>query len=143
MRHIYRLIAVLVCTSAGCLVVSPFALYCFGLSGIEGRPQKPPHLASVETQSLAWKRARGDGVPHVEADNPYAYAISFFFTPDQRASAGHLVTWWVASDFLAKQKGGKNMGWWHLSGAALAIWLSRNWTSEEILSAASYLRLAG
>ena len=34
----------------------------------------------------------------------------------------------------------KGMSWWHLSGAALAIWLSRNWTDEEILSAAALSR---
>jgi hypothetical protein len=25
-------------------------------------------------------------------------------------------------------------GWWHLSGAVLTIWLTRNWTTEQRLS---------
>jgi len=28
------------------------------------------------------------------------------------------------------------MLWWHLSGAALTIWLSRNWTDQQITAAA-------
>lgn len=53
---------------------------------------------------------------------------------------GQLVTWWVAREYLVSHKQYQGMGWWHLSGAALAIWLSRNWTSDEILSAAAQLR---
>lgn len=82
-------------------------------------------------------------MPHVDVDNPYAYFASIFFEPQRRTAPGKLITWWVASDYIVKQKGLKGMGWWHLSGAALAIWLSRNWTSEEILSAASQLRRSG
>jgi hypothetical protein len=29
--------------------------------------------------------------------------------------------------------------WWHLSGAALTIWITRNWTSDQILSRAAEL----
>jgi hypothetical protein len=132
--------AVLVCASVVLLLGSPVALYWLGLSAIEGRPTKPTQIASVEQQSLVWKRAHGEGEPRVEADNPYAYLASILSSQRQRTPPGQLVTWWVASDYLAKQEGHKGMGWWHLSGAALSIWLSRNWTSEEILSAAARSR---
>jgi hypothetical protein len=140
MGRIRRLIAVLICASTALLLASPLALYWFGLSGIEGRPQKPTHLAPVEQQALVWKRAHGAGAPRVETNNPYAYLASLFFARQQQIPPGQLVTWWVARDYLVTHNRNKGMGWWHLSGMALVIWLSRNWTSEEILSAATRLR---
>jgi len=77
-------------------------------------------------------------MPYVSADNPYSYVASVFFA-QPRTPPGQLVTWWVARDYLISHKRYKGMGWWHLSGVALAIWLSRNWTSDEILSAAAQL----
>jgi hypothetical protein len=29
------------------------------------------------------------------------------------------------------------MIWWHLSGAALTIWVTRNWTTDQIVTAAA------
>lgn len=130
--------AVTICAIATLLLASPLGLYWLGLSKVEGRPQRPTHLASVEQQSLVWKGAHGDGVARVHADNPYTYLVSIFSA--RRTPPSRLVTWWVARDYIASHKRYEAVGWWHLSGAALAIWLSRNWTSEEILSAASQLR---
>lgn len=137
MRVIRKLI-IMASASVTLLLTAPLGLYCVGLSNIEGRPQKPAHLASVEQQSLVWKRAHGDGTSVVQADNPYSYLASICSA--QRTPPSKLVTWWVARDYLSPNKRYEGMGWWHLSGAALAIWLSRNWTSEEILSAAAQLR---
>jgi len=140
MYRIRRLIAVVTCTSFALLLGLPLALYSLGLSGIEGRPQKPLQLASAEQKTVVWKRARGEGAPYVAVDNPYSYVASVFFAHEQRTPPGQLVTWWVARDYLVRHKRYQGMGWWHLSGASLAIWLSRNWTSDEILSAAAQLR---
>jgi hypothetical protein len=136
MRRIRRFIAILVCATAGLLLVFPFALYKLGLSGIEDLPQKPLQLASKEQQALVWKRARGEGVPRIEAMNPYSFAIRLLAETDVRPPPDQLILWWVASDYLREHRRHKSMGWWHLSGVALTIWLSRNWTSEEVLSAA-------
>lgn len=136
MRRIRRFIAILVCATAALLLVFPLALYKLGLSGIEGLPQKPLKLASKEQQTLVWKRARGNGAPMIEAMNPYSSAISLLAEIDVRPPPDQLILWWVASDYLMEYCRHKGMGWCHLSGAALTIWLSRNWTSEEVLSAA-------
>jgi hypothetical protein len=139
MCRIRRFIAVVSCITFALLLGLPLALYSLGLSGVDGRPQKPLQLASAEQKTAVWKRARGEGTPYVAADNPYSYVASVFFAQGQPAPSGQLVTWWVARDYLVRHKRHKGMGWWHLSGAALAIWLSRNWTSDEILSAAAQL----
>jgi hypothetical protein len=140
MFRIRRFIAIVTCAVFVLFSGLPPALYWLGLSGIEGRPQKPQQLASAEEQTAVWNRARGEGMPHVEADNPYSFMASLFFANAQRTPPSQLVTWWVARDYLARHKRFEEMGWWHFSGAALAIWLSRNWTSNEILSAAARLR---
>lgn len=140
MYRIRRFIAVVTCTTFALSLGLPLALYSLGLSGVEGRPQKPIRFASAEQKTVVWNRARGEGMPFVAADNPYSYVASVFFAEGQRTPPGKLVTWWVARDYLVKHKRYEGMSWWHLSGAALAIWLSRNWTSDDILSAAAQLR---
>ena len=140
MDRIRRFIVVVTCTTFALLLGLPLALYSLGLSEVDGRPQKPLQLASAEQKTVVWKRARGEGMRYVAADNPYSYAAGVFFAKEQRTPPGQLVTWWVARDYLLRHKRYEGMGWWHLSGAALAIWLSRNWTSDEILSAAAQLR---
>lgn len=140
MYRIRRLIAMVSCTTFTLVLVLPLALYSLGLSGVEGRLQKPLQLASAEQKADVWSRARGEGMPHVVGDNPYSYVARVLFEREQRTPPGQLVTWWVAREYLMRHKQHKGMGWWHLSGAAVTIWLSRNWTSDEILSAAVQLR---
>lgn len=140
MYRIRRFIAVVTLTMGVLMLGFPVALYWFGLNGVDGRPQKPLQLASAEQKTAVWKRAQGQGMPYVEPDNPYSYAIGAFFAQGRRTPPSQLLTWWVARDYLRSHKRYEGMGWWHLSGAALAIWLSRNWTSDEILSAAAQLR---
>ena len=136
MRRIRRFIVSVSCAAVSIALASPLALYGLGLSGVDGRPQKPSRLVSKTQQELVWKRARGDGAPRIDTMNPYALTIKLLAAPEARTPPGQLVTWWVASGYLLEHQRYKGMGWWHLSGAALAIWLSRNWTSEEILTAA-------
>jgi hypothetical protein len=140
MNRIRRLIAIVICAAGALFLVFPLVLYSLGLNGVDGRPQKPLQLASAEQKTAVWKRARGEGMPYVEPDNPYSYATSVFFAEGPRTPPGQLVTWWVARNYLVSHQRYGGIGWWHLSGAALAIWLSRNWTSDEILSAATQLR---
>lgn len=143
MFRIRRLMAMGSCTTCALVLGFPLALYSCGLHGVDGRPQKPQQLTSAKQKIAVWKRARGEGIPRIEPDNPYSYTASVLFAPVKRTPPDQLVTWWVARDYLVSHKRYKGMIWWHLSGAALAIWLSRNWTSDEILSAAAQLRMSG
>ena len=136
MPRFHRLLVLASCAAASIVLAAPLALYGAGLSGVEGRPQKPLRLASAAQQELVWRRARGEGAPRIETMNPYSLALRLLAAPEARTPPGELLTWWVASSYLLEHKRYKGMGWWHLSGAALAIWLSPNWTSEEILTAA-------
>lgn len=137
MPRFRRFIVIVLGAAAFTALAAPLALYGLGLSGVEGRPQKPLRLASKAQQELVWKRARGEGAPRIETRNPYSLALRLMAAPEARTPPGELLTWWVASGYLLEHQRYRGMGWWHLSGAALSIWLSRNWTSEEILSAAA------
>lgn len=118
------------------LLASPYLLYRLGLSGVEGFPQKPALTASRGQQARVWSEALGVGTPHVVATNPYLYAARLVFTPGAATPPGELIAWRVAARHLMTHRRYQGMAWWHLSGTALTIWLSRNWTEEEILSAA-------
>lgn len=137
MRYLRRFAVIFLCSAFSLALAFPLALYYLGLSGVEGRPPKPPQVASKEQQALVWNNARGSGAPHVEAMNPYAFVFNFLVKKEVGTPPGQLVAWRVASGYLLHGSRYRGMGWWHLSGAALTIWLTRHWTSEEILSAAS------
>ncbi|MEJ1966761.1 MAG: hypothetical protein WDO56_36540 [Gammaproteobacteria bacterium] len=57
---------------------------------------------------------------------------------DPRAlEGGAKAAWIIARDYNMSHLRRRETLWWHLSGAALTIWLTRNWTSDEILRVAS------
>lgn len=141
MGRFRQFLAFVTCATFALLLIFPLILYWMGLNAVDGRPEKPRQLATIEEQSIIWKHARGTCTPHVSADDPYSYLASILFAQSKKHTPpDQLVTWWVARDYLSTHKRYKGMGWWHLSGAALTIWLSRNWTTEEILSGVAQLQ---
>ena len=136
MSRIRRLLTIPLCITVTLLLALPPGLYWLGLSGVDGVPEKPLQLASKEQQALVWKRAHGNGVPRIAAINPYSFAMTLFVKKDPGVDPEQLIIWRLAAGYLMNHQRQKGMGWWHLSGAALTIWLSRHWTQEEILSAA-------
>jgi len=136
MRRVLQSALVLLFAMAALLLASPYILYRVGLHGVEGRPQKPGQLATEQQQASVWKAARGEGAPQIGTMNPYSMAAGFLIEPGARTPAGERIAWQVASDYLLTHRRRQGTLWWHLSGAALMIWLTRNWSDEEILSAA-------
>lgn len=114
------------------VVVVPMALYWAGLNAIDTLPTPPSELATAEQQSEAWQRVRGRGQPDVRAQTPYSYLFDFAANAEQ--DPGKLAAWHVASNHLLTHQRKPGMFWWHLSGAALTIWITRNWTTAQILS---------
>ncbi len=135
MRRTVRIALTTIALLAVVVVASSLALYWVGLSGVQGLPDRPTELAPVEQRQLVWRQARGSGQPTVEAMNPYSVGLKLLLPAPSRTTPGELVAWWVASGYLLEHQKHKGMAWWHLSGMALTIWLSRNWSSEELMSA--------
>ena len=117
------------------VAAAPLGLYWLGLNAVESLPVPPERVGSAQEQKEAWIKVRGQGAPQVQKLNPYSYLYSVVSAAPQDPSA--LAAWQVASEHLLVHRRFTGMSWWHLSGAALTIWVSRNWSSEQILSQAS------
>ena len=134
-RPFVRVLVGLLASTALLLVASPLILYGVGLNAIESLPVPPVGIATEAQQANVWLRVRGHGTPQVQKLNPYSYIYSVATAAPQDPSA--LVAWQVAAEHLLVHRRSTGMSWWHLSGAALTIWVTRNWSSEQILSQAA------
>ena len=135
MRDLTRFLALMAWALLLLLLLSPWLLYELGLSRLERLPTPPAQLATAEQQAWVWQQARSQGMPQVEPMNPYGFRLRFF-NEAPVSTPGERLTLWVAREHLL-QLPRRRMGWWHLSYAALSIWLSRHWSAEELASAAS------
>jgi hypothetical protein len=130
-RAIKRALAAVLILLALVAALAPWALYELGLQGVEGRPQLPARLASQAEQAAVWQSVRGTGVPDVPRLNPYTF---WSVSNNAESKAGVLLAWHVAANHLLGHRRYQGMHRWHLSGVALAIWLTRNWSTEQLLS---------
>jgi len=119
------------------VLLSPWLLYELGLSRFDRLPQRPAQLATAEDQAQAWARARGTGLPKIEPMSPYSFVFNFFARdPAYNTTPSESIAHLAASDYALQQK--PTMGNAHLERVALAIWLTRHWTTEELLTAAAH-----
>lgn len=116
-------------------MLSPWLLYEIGLSRFDAMPARPSRTATAEQQAWVWMQARGSGMPSVDPMSPYGYVLRLL-AGDGRAQPGETIAYWVAREHNWRQPSRRSMAWWHLSNAALAIWLTRHWSAEDIASAA-------
>jgi hypothetical protein len=112
----------------------PWLLYGIGLHAASGRPERPVEIAAPADQIVMWKRARGEGAPSVLKLSPYTY-LSMLEDPGSDRP-GMVVSFRIASNHLRNHRRYDGKTWWYLSSAALTIWLTRNWSVEELLSKA-------
>jgi hypothetical protein len=113
------------------LLVLPWVVYFVGLANIVGLPA-PPTVAQGQAIPLPqlWEKLKDRGPVEVERQSPYGYVGMMLGTRDEYA--GERLVWFVARDYNATHLQSQKMGWWHLSGAAMSIWLTRNWTTEQL-----------
>lgn len=119
------------------VALSPWLLYELGLSRFDAMPEKPGQLATAEQQTQAWARARGTGMPKIEPMNPYSFVFNFFWRdPASNTTPSESIAHLVATDYALQQR--PMMGNAHLERVALAIWPTRHWTTEELMTAAAH-----
>ena len=121
----------------GLIGVGPLVLYGMGLLNIEGRPTAPS-TTNVEAKDEASLRCelKGDQDLSVPRLNPYNYLLKGYDTNPDRRSTGLSAVWVVARDYNQSHLKNRRAIYWHLSGASLSIWITRNWSDKEILSSA-------
>jgi hypothetical protein len=134
-------IAVTLAAIVALVALAPLSLYALGLSEVDGRPGPP--LSSHSTpadQALLARTFRTSQPTTVEQLTPWAYVTFILEDPKQTATAGGVdAAWVVARHYNAHHLKKRSSMWWHLSGAALTIWITRHWTSDQVLSAAAAL----
>ena len=120
----------LIATTLTIAAVLPWLLYRIGLGQIDGRPSRATQTV-VTTHDLQALRTRLRISQPIRSDpiSPYSY---LFQGSDMSASTR--MAWIIARAHNARHL--TDHRYWHLSGAALTIWLTRNWTSDELVAKA-------
>ncbi|MBI3727865.1 MAG: hypothetical protein HY254_05980 [Burkholderiales bacterium] len=120
------------------LLCGPWLLYAYGLSNITGSPE-PAKIAliSPENKALIWKELKEQGAIQVEVLTPYdIYSLLL----DKPYPAGTCLAWYVARNYNHDHLQDRRMLYWHISGEALTVWLTRHWSSDELLAKALEIR---
>jgi hypothetical protein len=120
---------VLVVTMLSAATAAPWLVYWFGLNEIEGRPTPATHVATTEQIDGLLKGLRISLPVQVDPLTPYS-----FFIQGAHPSPSARLAWVIARSHNAEHLSDRR--YWHLSGAALTIWLTRNWTPSELIARA-------
>ncbi|MES2039006.1 MAG: hypothetical protein V4495_14320 [Pseudomonadota bacterium] len=120
------------------LLSGPWVLYTYGLSNISGRPEHAKIAAiDPENKALIWKELKEQGAIQVEVLTPYEiYSLLL----DKSDPAGLRLAWYVARNYNHDHLQDRRMVNWHISGEALTVWLTRHWSTDELLAKALEIR---
>ncbi|WP_374518799.1 hypothetical protein [Undibacterium squillarum] len=113
----------------------PWSLYQFGLSSFSKMPEKPARLISIRDQQALWDNAGFQGAPQDQKLNP----VSYILTADQMPEPMTLFAGRIAAHHFRQNGSAINPAARQLAVSALTIWLTRNWTTTEILSSVAEL----
>jgi hypothetical protein len=113
----------------------PWGAYWVGLRMVSEYPVPTSPFVSAQQRAWLWSQTRGAGELKLMPSNPYAYLYQILQTGNQ-PSRGLQIAGCVARAHLANQQDTQRMIFWHLSSAALTIWLTRNWSEEQIIASA-------
>jgi hypothetical protein len=121
----------------------PLGLYFLGLANIEGRPTPPTQTNNVVADQELLKQNLGTRDPIViEAANPWTFLCSMFFgKQDLRSEHGRSLraVGIIAITYNSSHLRVHGKIWWHLSEMSLTIWVTRHWSTDEIITAAANL----
>jgi hypothetical protein len=94
------------------------------------------HTATAEQVDRLFKHLEITQPVQIGSISPYGY-----FLQGARPSPSARLAWIIARTFNATHLEDHRMFIWHLSGAALTIWLTRNWTPTELIAKAVELEM--
>jgi hypothetical protein len=129
-RRLSLIVIVLaVTTMLSATAAAPWLIYWIGLNEIEGRPTPATHPATAEQVDGLFKRLRLSQPVQIDPLSPYSYVLQAV-----HPSASTRIAWVIARSHNAEHL--SDHRYWHLSGAALTIWLTRNWAPTELIARA-------
>jgi hypothetical protein len=137
LRWSLRLLTGIVTIALIAVITGPWLLYAIGLAKIDGRPNHASHatVAPEDVEALA-RTLRISQPTTIDRLSPYSYVWT------GGRGQGVRVAWPIARSHNADHLADRFSVWWHLSGAALTIWLTRNWTTNELIAKAIELEKA-
>jgi len=137
-RLLLKCLAAVLCPIFLMLMSAPWLMYAYGLSNITGRPVHAKiAVLSPENKALIWKELKEQGAIQVEVLTPYEIYTFLLGKPDP---AGLHLAWYVARNHNYDHLQDRRMTAWHISGEALTVWLTRNWSTDELLAKALEIR---
>jgi hypothetical protein len=135
-RRQVLIVAALAIAPLSAAAAAPWLIYWFGLSQIEGRPAVATRTATAEQVDRLFKQLKLSQPIQIDPVSPYTY-----FLQGVHPNPTSRVAWIIARSYNAKHLSDRRMLTWHLSGAALTIWLTRNWTPAELIGTAVELEI--
>ena len=142
LKWVRRIAVATILTGLLAMILGPWGLYWFALTKIVGRPSHALQATfAVEDAEALWRQLREPMPIRVEPMSPHSYLWAVLRCAAggaRRCSAdGSLPRGSGLAEMIARAHNAKNLqdlGWWHPSGAALTIWLTRNWTTDELIA---------
>ena len=135
LKWVRRIAGAMICTVLVAVILGPWGLYWLALGKIAGRPSHASQRTfAAEDADALWRQLRAPMPIRVEPLSPHSYLWAVL-TYDGRRT---LPPGALLASRIALSHNAKNVqllgGWWHPSGAALTIWLTRNWTTDELVA---------
>ena len=114
------------------VALTPGIIYAVGLFKVHGRPTPAdPNAFDSHVLAATWAACREAPPLVVQPLNPWGVATQFALASPSHTSPGERAAWRIASSHNSANPVGGNL-WWHTSGAALTIWVTRNWSADQI-----------
>ena|SRR5258708_117439 len=124
------ILAVMIGIGAG-----PWLLYGIGLAMVDGRPPYASQIVvTPEDAEALWRGLRIPQPVRLDPVSPYSYVQALVLGDETILGPSTHIAWLIARSYNIEHLTDHRA--WHLSGAALTIWLTRNWTSNELLARA-------
>jgi hypothetical protein len=118
----------------------PLGLYWLGLGNVIGRPA-PPHIPAslAEDYELLQRRLERQSPIRVHYLTPWHFLVMPFgeYSEIIDLDGGARAAWLIARNYAGghlKRGGGL---WPPLSAMALTIWITQNWTTDQVVHAAA------
>jgi hypothetical protein len=129
-RRLWLVLASFVITLGVAAALVPWLLYWIGLGKIDGYPRLASQTAvAAEDVQALWRKLRISQPVQIDPVSPYSYIFQ-----GAKPGASLRIAWIIARSHNVQHLTDRR--YWHLSGAALTVWLTRNWTSDELIAKA-------
>lgn len=117
------------------VAAAPWLAYGAGLLNLDGRPEPPPRAErlSVAEQEVVRIALRKSGALVVPELSPWGWAASLVVDPEELRRPGVAAARAAAEAWTAGHLRLRHPWMRRTSSVALTIWLTRNWTTEQIL----------